>query len=363
MEPFKNLINPEVITALATAIKTHESSFNEKAFLSEAWERLDALELKERIWLQVELCHKYLPKDYRRSVEILRATQDSLDKKYQGIACIFMPDFVGKYGLEDFDFSLDALEHFTKYSTSEFGIRPFLIHDLDRAIARMIEWSKSENHHVRRLSSEGSRPRLPWGLRLQELVKNPEPVRPILENLKADEEEYVRKSVANHLNDISKDNPDWMLDLVTSWDDSDKRTGWIIKHAARGLIKKGEPRAFALFGFTADPKVEVENLELSADLVKIGDELTFSFDLVSKAKKKQKLAVDYLVHYVKKNGKTSPKVFKLRELELAAGERKKINKKQSFADVSIRKHNPGEHMISLQVNGRILAEKSFEVTK
>ncbi|MCP4284328.1 MAG: hypothetical protein GY792_07755 [Gammaproteobacteria bacterium] len=183
-----------------------------------------------------------------------------------------------------------------------------------------------------------------------------------MENLKADPELYVRKSVANHLNDISKDHPAWMLDLVSAWDPSNDDTAWIIKRAARSLIKAGHPRAFALFGFEADPQLEVLNFKLSDSSLKLGQTLTFSFDLQSHQDTPQKLVVDYKVHYVKKNGKTQPKVFKLKEIVLPARELLAISKKQRFQNLSTRVHYPGQHAIEVMVNGHSLTKDTFELT-
>ena len=161
---------------------------------------------------------------------------------------MFCPDFVGLYGLDHSEESLEALKYLTVYSSSEFAVREFLIRDRKRTLAAMKRWSTDQNHHVRRLSSEGSRPRLPWSFKLTEFIADPSLTKPILVNLRADESLYVRKSVANHLNDISKDHPEWMLDLVSSWDRADEPTKWIIKRAARTLVKAGHPRVVSVFG-------------------------------------------------------------------------------------------------------------------
>ncbi len=226
----------------------------------------------------------------------------------------------------------------------------------------MVAWSEEKNHHVRRLASEGSRPRLPWSFRLNKLIADPSPVSPILENLKADPHLYVRKSVANHLNDISKDHPDWMLDLVSSWDRANPHTAWIVKRATRSLIKAGQPRSFALLGFEAQPQVELSDFKLSHSKVRLGQSLTISFDLLSLKDKPQKLALDYKVHYVKKSGRTAPKVFKLKEIELGACQKLSITKKQQFENISTRVHYPGLHAIELMLNGQSVAKATFELT-
>jgi 3-methyladenine DNA glycosylase AlkC len=363
MEPLKNLLNLPVYENIAREIERHYPEFNTKQFVEDAGNSIEALELKERVILAAELCAQYLPDDFRTAVGILMDVAASFESEQKGLVCFFMPEFVARNGLDYFEFSLDALEFFTRYSTSESGIRPFLMKDFDRAIKRMYKWSENENHHVRRLSSEGSRPRLPWAPQLPMLMENPEPVRPIMENLKADDILYVRKSVANHLNDISKDNPDWMLALVKEWDLTDERTAWIVKRGARTLIKQGHPRAFSLFGYTDSPQYTLKELSIDKPKVNIGDEITFSFDMTSASGEIQSMIVDYIVHYVKKNGKTSPKVFKLKDVELPAWGAIAVRKRHQFIDMSTRTHYPGIHRIEIQVNGEIAASVEFDVLR
>jgi len=216
---------------------------------------------------------------------------------------------------------------------------------------------------VRRLASEGSRPRLPWSFRLDALVEDPTPALPILTRLRADPELYVRKSVANHLNDISKDHPERMLDLVERWDRSDDRTAWIVRHGARSLIKDGHPRSFALFGFDARPRLDVEHLAVRPASLRLGQTATFSFDIVSRARRPQKLAVDYAIHYVKVSGRPSRKVFKLCELLLPPGARETIQKRQIFKDFTTRTHHPGRHVFELIVNGATRGEIAFDLSR
>jgi 3-methyladenine DNA glycosylase AlkC len=225
----------------------------------------------------------------------------------------------------------------------------------------MHAWSKDKNHHVRRLSSEGSRPRLPWSFKLDEVIKNPKSTQSILENLKADNELYVRKSVANHLNDVSKENTDYMLELVNSWDKKNPHTAWIIKHASRSLIKKGHPGSLSVFDFEKNVKIRVENLLLAKTKIKLGETLQFSFDAVSEKSSSQKLVIDYVIHYRKKLGDLSPKVFKLKEVDLKPKEKITISKSQVFKDFSTRKHFAGKHLLQIQVNGKVLVEKEFGV--
>lgn len=223
----------------------------------------------------------------------------------------------------------------------------------------MNKWAEDKNHHVRRLASEGSRPRLPWSFKLDEVIKDPKVTRSILEKLKADEELYVKKSVANHLNDISKENTDYMLGLINTWDKTNPHTAWIIKHASRTLIKKGHAGSLAVFDFEKNVKVRIANFKLNKTKIKLGEELNFNFDLISEKIKSQKLVIDYVIHYAKKSGGQSPKVFKLKELDLKPKQTVSISKKQRFQDFTTRKHYSGKHIVEVMVNGKSLMKKQF----
>jgi hypothetical protein len=213
--------------------------------------------------------------------------------------------------------------------------------------------------HVRRLASEGSRPRLPWSFRLDPIVADPSHTAPILENLRTDSSLYVRKSVANHLNDISKDHPDWMLARLKSWDLAHPHTQWIAKRAARTLIKAGHRPALQLFNFGAKPAVKLAAFTVSPARLKLGQTLEFSFTLTSTVRRSQQLAIDYLIHYVKASGGSAAKVFKLRELTLAPGTAQTLTKRQTIRDFTTRKHHAGTHRVEIQINGRIMAGGSF----
>jgi len=358
-QELKHWFDKDFFDDLGAAIAHQSPGFDKPSFQRMATDGLDRLELMQRMTRTVEACRTHLPDDYRRAVGILKAIAPRYEGKFQGLFC---SEYVGRYGLGDFDFSLGALAYFTTFSSAEFGVREFLIKDFDRTLETMKTWTASDNHHHRRLASEGSRPRLPWSFRIPQLIRDPSPTRPILERLNADESETVRRSVANHLNDISKDHPETMLDWVETWDRTDQGTGWIVKHAARGLLKKGHPRAFGLFGFEAEPAIETVSLNVDKPSVAIGDDIAFSFTLGSLKQRPQKLAVDYSVHYVKKNGKTSPKVFKLKEFELGPGAIESLGRRISLRNLSTREHHPGTHHIELMVNGRSAGMVSFDVT-
>jgi 3-methyladenine DNA glycosylase AlkC len=227
-----------------------------------------------------------------------------------------LPDYVGLYGKDDFDTSMEALKIFTAFGSSEFAVREFLRADPRRTLAVMQAWSLDESEHVRRLASEGSRPRLPWSFRLDALMADPELAAPILDNLKADPSLHVRKSVANHLNDISKLHPAWVMERLEGWPLDNPNTAWITRHALRTLIKRGDRRALAVIGAGEKPKLLLHDLKVSPKKLRLGERMSLSFGLKSTARKSQRLVVDYTVHYVKKSGASSAKVF---NLETAVG--------------------------------------------
>lgn len=240
-------------------------------------------------------------------------------------------------------------------------MRPFIMADQKRALKTMRRWAEDDCEHVRRLASEGSRPRLPWGMRLPSLVADPSPAAPILEALKGDEALYVRKSVANHLNDITKDHPEWVVERLEGWDLRDDRQSWIAKHACRTLIKRGHPRALQLFGFAEGADVEAM-LTLSPTSLSLGQRLGLSATVISTARNPQRLVIDYLIHYVKASGGSAAKVFKWTETELQSGEKLELSKTQVIRDFTTRKHYPGNHKVELQINGQRVASAAFDLS-
>lgn len=358
MEPLKEMFNRAFYERLAKEFSKADKNFNASKFIGDVTTGMEALSLNERMRNTSHVLKKHLPTDYKKILDIFFKV---IPNMHGGYTNLLFPDFVGIYGHEQADLSMEALKFFTQFGSSEFAVREFLKRDFKKSIALMNKWAGDKNAHVRRLASEGSRPRLPWSFKLDAVIKNPSVTSSILEKLKEDPELYVRKSVANHLNDISKDNPDHMLKLVNGWDKSHTHTSWIIKHASRSLIKKGHAGSLAVFDFEKNVKVKLEKLTLKNAKLKLGDSLEFTFDLVSEKKTPQKLVVDYVIHYRKKSGELSPKVFKLTELNLQAGERVTISKKQVIKDFTTRKHFAGSHVLEIQVNGKIMGEKRFQL--
>lgn len=330
--------------------------FDSKKFLALTLPDLDGLNLLQRLRRVTEGLRATLPQDYARALGILRKLAPRTER---GFVALFLPDFVGLYGLDDFDASLDALKFFTPFGSSEFGIRPFLRQDLRRTLKVMEIWSREENEDVRRLASEGCRPRLPWSFRLDALVADPSPTAKILENLRADPSLYVRKSVANHLNDITKDHPAWVLDRVERWNLENAHTAWIAKRALRSLIKAGDRRALAVIGAGQAAEGRTRAFAVSPKRLRLGERVALSYEFVSTATAPQKLVVDYAIHYVKKSGGSSAKVFKWKELSVAPGEIITLGKSQIVKDFTTRKHHAGHHRVEVLVNGTVFAEAGF----
>jgi len=354
----KDLLNAKVLARIADAAQQTHPAFDRKAFLAHTRRGLDDLSIMARIAHAADGLREHLPADYPRALAVVRRMAPHMPG---GLPGLVLPEFVGRHGLAHFELSLDALRELTRYSSSEFAVRPYLAQDPATALTHALRWAEDDNEHVRRLASEGTRPRLPWARRLPLFIAEPKHARPILERLRADPSDYVRRSVANHLNDIAKDHPDWMLDLLESWPTDQPETGWIAKHALRILIKAGHPRALGLIGATSNVQLALDNFEVKPATLRLGQRLQLSAALRSTARASQSLVVDYAIHYVKKNGETSRKVFKWRTLPLEAGATLALDKQQTVRDYTTRKHYPGMHTVELLVNGMHVGASRFRL--
>ena len=349
----------ESVNKMADTIRRFYPQFDKEKFRSLIFdENFDALELKEKMRHTTLCLRKTLPEEYKKALEILKQAAPYV----KGFEAMSLPDFVEIYGQEDWNLSLPALKHFTQFASSEFAIRPFLDKDPNKGIEFMRTCAKDAHKNVRRFASEGCRPRLPWAMALPKFKKDPTLILSVLEKLKEDESEFVRRSVANNLNDISKDNPELALDICESWHGTSKNTDEIVKHALRTLLKAGNPRALKLFGFGDPHRIQVDNLQLTDKNPKIGDEIYFSFDLHVNEDKKSKIRLEYAVNYQKAGGKLSTKIFQIIEKVYSPGS-SSFKRKQTFMDMTTRKHYPGEHQISIIVNGEEKAAVSLELKK
>ncbi|EMJ4521923.1 DNA alkylation repair protein [Clostridioides difficile] len=355
-ELLKNMYNRESLYEVAVAIQSVYNSFKVDEFIKSTMdETWNNLELKARCRKISMSLGMYLPEDYKEALSIL-------EKSVTGFYfAFFFPDFVEVYGQDDinWDLSISALERNTEYWSSEFAVRAFIIKDEERMMAQMRKWSKHKSEHVRRLASEGCRPQLPWGQAISKFKKNPTPVLPILEQLKTDTSTYVQKSVANNLNDISKTHPDLVISIAKDWYGKNKSTNWIVKHGCRTLLKKGNRDVLALFGYDDTTSINIQDFTLETTSISIGEDLTFSFNIL--AKKATKTRLEYGIDYIKSNGKKSRKIFKISEVSLKENEKKSYMKKHSFADVSVRKHYPGIHSIAIIINGIEKDKLDFEL--
>lgn len=354
----KEIFNAERLKHIATEMTAVYPEFNAKAFLKRANDGLAELSIMQRMARVSECLHAVLPLGYEETLEVLRALAPRLDS---GFVSISLPHYVALYGAHDFEQSMDALKYFTAFGSAEFAVRYFLRSDLERSLALMQQWSRDENEHVRRLASEGCRPRLPWSFRLEQVQADPTLAAAILDNLKADESLYVRKSVANHLNDITKDHPDWVLDLIEGWSLDNKHTVWIAKHALRSLIKQGNQRALAIIGASGKAEVEIVGVKVEPAVIRLGEKITLSFVVKSTVAESQRLVIDYAIDYVKANGSTSAKVFKLKALTLPGKATEQVSRGQQIKELTTRKHYVGLHAVHILVNGERLASTSFEI--
>ncbi|OQX94317.1 hypothetical protein B6I21_09610 [candidate division KSB1 bacterium 4572_119] len=340
-------------------VKNHYPEFDKDKFLSliftSEWE---SKELKGKMRHTTICLRETLPPDLKQSLDILY----KIAPLVKGFEAMSLPDYVELYGMNDWDLALPALGYFTQFISAEFAIRPFLDNDPEKVMTYMNQWAEDKHANVRRFASEGCRPRLPWAMALPKFKKNPKLIFPLLEKLKNDESEFVRRSVANNLNDISKDNPDLMLDICEKWYGSSKETDWIVKHACRSLLKAGNKRALILFGYSDPKNIKVRKLELENKNVTIGTYLHYSFDLHFTGNDKNKVRLEYGIDFMKANGKQSRKIFKITENTYEPGTIS-FSKKHSFADMSTRKHYAGEHKIAVIVNGEKKASEVFNVAK
>lgn len=343
--------------ALARDLAKLAPGFDRQRFLALTLDGLAERELMDRLRQTAIAFDATLPGTYRHKLAVLRALAPRIK---HGFVAIALCDFVARAGLEDFEASMDALRTFTRFGSAEFAVRPFLLRDQTRTLAVMESWTRDPDENVRRLASEGCRPRLPWGQRLPALIRDPEPLAPILEVLKDDTSLFVRKSVANNLNDITKDHPVWVLSRLASWDHASPHVAWIAKRALRTLIKRGNPRALAFFGVGKKAAVNVRFAAAPAR-IRLGDILTLTARISSTLRVNQRLLVDYVVHYVKANGASSAKVFKWSELDLAARTSATLIKRQTIRDFSTRRHFAGRHAVELQVNGQRVAQTAFRL--
>lgn len=368
-EPLKTFFSPALVRRLAGDLMRVEPAFPSRAFIEDATAGLSGLELIDRGKHIASALGRHLPPAYPDAIDVLlrslgpeHATDELVGV---GMAPFFyLPHvlFVAERGLDHFDLSMRAQYELTKRFSAEGSIRPYIARDPERTFAVLRRWASDDNAHVRRLVSEGTRLRLPWAMRVPWLDRNPDRVLELLELLKDDPTTLVRRSVANNLNDLGKVHPQLLVETCASWlETTSAERRALIEHALRSAIKRGEAGALRLLGFDKKPAVAIEDVRFQPKRVSIGGQVAVRFTLRSTARTSQSLLVDLAVHFVKANGSGSPKVFKLKRIDLPAGGRVDFATKVSLAVHTTRKPRPGAHAVDVLVNGVAIRAGSFDV--
>lgn len=372
-EPFKNAFNPHMITLMGEHLHKAESHFDKQRFVDSATTGLDELELKQRATHIRKALEETLPSDFAKACTLMIAAlhpASDIDLSgttmdgdgIRGWAIMPMAEYVAEHGLDEFEISLETLKELTMRFTAELAIRTFFITNTPHTLRHVQQWAQDENYHVRRLASEGSRPRLPWALRLPAFVSDPTPVVALLETLKDDPKEYVRRSVANNLNDIAKDHPDLVADIARRWlEDASPARKKLVKHACRTLIKQGHTKTLEAFGYS-EPVLSVGEITLKNATVELGSPLEFEVSITSDANSTQPLIIDYVIHHQKANGTTSPKVFKWKTLDLPADKSMTFSKKHALKPITTRVYYAGLHQVEIQINGKSFGKADFDLS-
>jgi len=362
--PLKNLYSPAFYNRLCEALSVSVPSFDSSKFTQLIYtDAFETMELKERMKHTTRVLHHFLPDDYEAGVSLIYKTIETLRKRgvgEDGLANIFLPDYIETYGLDHFQSSVEALEFITQFVSCEFAVRPFILKYGTEMIRKMEKWALHPNYKVRRLASEGSRPRLPWAMGIPFLKKDPSEILPILEHLKNDPSEWVRRSVANNLNDIAKDHPGVVFKILKSWTGISKETDAILKHGSRTLLKQGHADVLKHYGLD-DSGIKHENFRILNSRISIGDSLEFEFLLRNENSISKTVRLEYAIYYQKQNGQLNKKVYKISERMYPSGTSVQVNRKQKFVLITTRKFHTGLHRASLIINGSEKESLDFEL--
>jgi 3-methyladenine DNA glycosylase AlkC len=345
-EPLKNLLSREFVNELARDIRKTTKKFDDASFIKTTLKDWNQLELKDRTNRIATSFHRCIPGNYEQQLQVLLSIHES----YKGLPAFVFPAFVEHYGIDFPEASFSALEHFTQRSTGEFAIRPFIRAHRKITERQILKWTKHSNEHIRRLSSEGIRPLLPWASPLREYIENPEFVLGVIERLLHDPSEYVRKSVANSMNDISKNQPEVVLSLIEKYIGKNDITDRLLHHGSRTLLKAGNKQVLKLFGHSHQIDTAVISGRLTPNSIRIGSAAQLEFNWQLNGKKKEKIRIEYHVGYKKKNGTLSYKVFQVLRGVTEPGTHS-VKRKLNFTDLTTRKHLPGKHKLKIVING------------
>lgn len=363
--PFaEELIGPQVAHTLARSIQAVAPGRSLRV-LPHVAGALDGLSLRERADLLRDALLADVPGDHRALADVVRAARDA-DPAFRGWLIWPVTSAVARRAVQQdthdaFTDAMALLAELTGRLTSEFAVRTLLRHDLDLALESVQRWTESPDDHVRRLASEGTRPYLPWATRVPELHDRPGVTVPILDALYRDGSEYVRRSVANHLNDLSRDEPELVVDTARRWLDAPvPTTPAVVRRGLRTLVERGHPVALGLLGF-APASVDLDGPHLLGNEVPWGGSVRFRAVLRNVGAESARLAIDYVIHHRKADGRSSAKTFKLASRTLAAGEKVEIVREHSFRQITTRRYYPGAHAVALQVNGVMTGPAPFEL--
>lgn len=349
----------ECAREIAKRINRGSFSIDTQDYAAAVDAKVEGLELKDRVLTLAEELRKRLPEDYLEALDVLVGSLGAELREGEGMfneSWFLMPvaRFVEEFGLDHPERSLEAIEEITKRHTGEYAIRPYLRRWHELTMQAVERWAGSKSHNVRRLATEGIRPRLPWHSRFEPFIKDPQPVIKVIDRLVEDESLYVRTSVANNLNDISKDHPELAVETATRWlaeAKNQRRALWVVSKGLRGLIKEGNPGALALVGAEADPSISVADVRLSTSTPQVGRGMEISARIRNSGDKARDVVVDYQVHFRRANGELRPATFKLGRVRVGPRTSEIVSKRHSFKVVKTRTYYPGEQGLIVQANG------------
>lgn len=363
----KDGLSEAAVLRISHGLLAAGADFTAEDFYRDAMNGLELLELKQRVQHLADVIAQYLPADFEKAASILGKIRDHWDDgdnddALRSFAAWPVIDYVAKFGINSPSTALPLLRYLTPMFSAEFAIRSFLTQHPEVTYYEMMMWCLDPDEHVRRLASEGIRPRLPWGGQLKQYISDPTPVIALLDSLVDDPSDYVRRSVANNLNDISKDHPDLVIATCRRWlSEKIAARQWIVQRATRSLVKSGHPKVFTLLGYTRKPKVLLSPLTLSSSHIRLGETLEISTEITSTSDSPQHFVIDYAVYFMKANGKTKAKVFKWKNLRLKPGQSIRLEKKHAIKAITTRTYYPGKHQVKLLLNGKAKATAPFEL--
>lgn len=362
MEPFKNSFNKTTVIDLSQRLHKIEPNFDRKSFERFIMEELESLELKDRV--------KRISNGFKREFDNLKFSYHKsltlllkLLKGKEGLTGFQVwpiSQFVEDFGQENLKSSLKTFSPITKAFTSEFCIRPFIDKYPEEIYEYLENLTRSSCEHERRFVSEGIRPNLPWGLKSRYVISNLQRNLSLLEKLKHDKSPYVIQSIANHLNDISRLDEKLYFKTVKKWSKDPSVHSKVIRHSSRTLLKKGHPEALKLHGYNPKLKLGLSRLKLAPKKIREGEKFNLSFNLFIDSKNDlEKVLVDYLIHFPKKDGSYSIKAFRMKDFKANTQRNIQFDKLIHFKKVTTRKHYLGKYFVEIQVNGQVLDKTYF----